>query len=201
MEFNQKLQELRKSKGITQEELANKLYVSRTAVSKWESGRGYPGIESLKGIATFFSVTVDELISTDQVLNIAEEEKKQKEKHFCDLVYGLLDLCAAMLLFLPFFATKMDGEVISASLIEIEGIQLYLKIVFFTVVIATFVMGVLTLALQNFQGPVWIKSKTMVSLILGVGLVLLFIVSSQTYAGVFAFVLLIIKTLMLVKQR
>ena len=48
MEFNEKLQELRKSKGLTQEELAKELYVSRTAISKWESGRGYPNIDSLK---------------------------------------------------------------------------------------------------------------------------------------------------------
>ena len=48
MEFGEKLQCLRKSKGLTQEELAVSLYVSRTAISKWESGRGYPGIDSLK---------------------------------------------------------------------------------------------------------------------------------------------------------
>ena len=47
MEFNEKLQILRKQKGLTQEDLAEKLYVSRTAISKWESGRGYPNIESL----------------------------------------------------------------------------------------------------------------------------------------------------------
>ena len=46
MEFGEKLQELRKKKGLTQEELAEALYVSRTAVSKWELGRGYPNIDS-----------------------------------------------------------------------------------------------------------------------------------------------------------
>ena len=51
MEFNEKLQQLRKQKGLTQEQLAEALFVSRTAVSKWESGRGYPNIESLKAIA------------------------------------------------------------------------------------------------------------------------------------------------------
>ena len=54
MEFNEKLQELRKSRSLTQEELAEALFVSRTAVSKWESGRGYPSIDSLKEISRFF---------------------------------------------------------------------------------------------------------------------------------------------------
>ena len=54
MEFHEKLQELRKGRGLTQEELAEILYVSRTAISKWESGKGYPSIDSLKGIAGFF---------------------------------------------------------------------------------------------------------------------------------------------------
>ena len=57
MEFHEKLQELRKSRGLTQEELAEDLYVSRTAVSKWESGRGYPSIDSLKEISKYFSAS------------------------------------------------------------------------------------------------------------------------------------------------
>ena len=61
----EKLQQLRKHKGLTQEELAERLYVSRTAVSKWESGRGYPSIDSLKEISKFFSVTIDELLSSE----------------------------------------------------------------------------------------------------------------------------------------
>ena len=54
MELSEKLQALRRQKGLTQEELAQALYVSRTAVSKWESGRGYPSIDSLKAISRFF---------------------------------------------------------------------------------------------------------------------------------------------------
>ena len=75
MEFNEKLQELRKSKGLTQEELAEKLFVSRTAISKWESGRGYPSIDSLKEISRYFSVTIDELICPEEFLSASEEEK------------------------------------------------------------------------------------------------------------------------------
>ena len=69
MEFNEKLQELRKSKGLTQEELAEALYVSRTAILKWESGRGYPSIDSLKEISKFFSVTIDELQKRKKIRN------------------------------------------------------------------------------------------------------------------------------------
>ncbi len=76
MEFNEKLKALRSSRGLTQEELAEALFVSRTAISKWESGRGYPSIDSLKGISTFFSVTIDELVSEEKLLSIAEKENK-----------------------------------------------------------------------------------------------------------------------------
>ena len=200
MEFNEKLQELRKQKGLTQEELSEKLYVSRTAVSKWESGRGYPNIESLKAIAKFFSVTVDELLSTDEVLTIAAEDSKRKEKHFRDLTYGLLDICIAMLLFLPFFAKDADGIIQSVSLISLGGVQPYLKIAYFAIVILMIVMGVLTLALQSCQWAAWIKSKTTVSLTLGAMAVLVFVISSQPYAAVFAFALLVIKALMLIKR-
>ena len=72
MEFSEKLQELRKSRSMTQEELAEALFVSRTAISKWESGRGYPSIDSLKEISRFFSVTIDDLICSDEMITVAE---------------------------------------------------------------------------------------------------------------------------------
>ena len=62
MLFNEKLKELRKSKKLTQEELAEKLNVSRQAITKWESGEGIPDIENLKQISILFNTTIDEII-------------------------------------------------------------------------------------------------------------------------------------------
>lgn len=200
MEFHEKLQELRKRKGLTQEELAAELYVSRTAVSKWESGRGYPNLESLKAIARFFSITVDELLSSEEILTVAEEAQKQTATHLRDLWLGLLDLCMSLFLFLPLFAAKADGMVREASLLTLDGVAPYLKIAYFAVVIAAILTGILTLALQNCRVLLWVKSKTKLSLTLGVISVLLFTVSQQPYAAVLAFSLLVIKTVMLIKR-
>lgn len=200
MEFNEKLQELRRKKGLTQEELASHLYVSRTAVSKWESGRGYPNMDSLRAIAKFYSVTLDELLSSDEVLRIAEEDGKEKEKHVRDVVYGLLDCCALLFLFLPFFTERREGVIQIASLFSLDGISLYLKISYFVVVIGMLATGVLTLALQNCQCFFWIKSKAKISLAWSVLSALLFIISLQPYAAVFSFALLIIKIVLLLKR-
>ena len=87
-------------RGLTQEQLASALYVSRTAVSKGEAEKGYPSIDSLKAIAVFFGVTVDQLLSGEELLSIAEK----KGARLGDLVFGLLDVFALLLLFLPIFA-------------------------------------------------------------------------------------------------
>ena len=201
MEFNEKLQELRKNKGLTQEELAEALYVSRTAISKWESGRGYPSIDSLKEIAKYFSVTIDELLSTDEVLTIAEKDNKQKEKHLRSLVFGLLDISVIMFFFLPFFGQKANGIVQEVSLLSLNGIATYLKTSYYAIVISIAVYGILTLTFQNYQKTFWVKNRDKISLILNVAAVLLFIISSQPYAGTFLFIFLIIKALMLIKWQ
>ena len=201
MEFNQKLQELRKQKRITQEELAEHLYVSRTAISKWESGRGYPNIDSLKAIAKFFEVTVDELLSGEELLTIAEEDAKQKEKHFRDLVFGLLDCSVAMFFFLPLFGQKADAIIWEVPLLSLTEIAPYLRTTYFVVVIGTVVWGLLTLALQNFRQAFWVSNKSKMSLIINAVGTLVFIISSQPYAAALLFIFLAIKVLMLIKVQ
>lgn len=201
MEFNEKIQELRKRKGLTQEELAEALYVSRTAVSKWESGRGYPNIDSLKAIAKFFSVTVDDLLSGEEMLTIAEEDNRQKENHLRDLVFGLLDCSTVMFFFLPFFGQGLDGMVQEVSLLALTELTPYLKAAYYVIAIEMTVLGVLTLALQNCHSSFGERSRKQVSLISGTIGVLLFTVSQQPYAAVFLFVFLAIKVLMLIKWK
>ena len=200
MEFHEKLQELRKQKGLTQEELAESLYVSRTAISKWESGRGYPNIDSLKAISKFFSVTIDELLSGEEVLTIAEENQKQKEAYLRDMVFGLLDLSAAIVFFVPFFGQKADGYVQAISLLFLTEIAPYLKAAYFVMVIGMVVFGISTLVLQNYRGAFWARNKSILSLLINTATALLFIISSQPYAAAFVFVFLVIKVVMLIKK-
>lgn len=197
MEFSEKLQELRKQKGLTQEELAQFLYVSRTAVSKWESGRGYPNIESLKEIAKFFGVTVDQLLSGEEALNLAQEDQKQKTAYLRDLVFGLLDISLVMLLFLPLFGQNVGGAVQEVSLLTLSETAPYLKIAYFTLVTVTVLFGILTLALQN-RG---MRMRDPVSLALSAAGVLLFILSRQPYAAALVFFFLTVKALLLFKKQ
>ena len=201
MEFQEKLQELRKQKGLTQEELAAALYVSRTAISKWESGRGYPNIDSLKAIAKYFGVTVDTLLSGEELLTLAEEDNKRKQTHVRDLIFGLLDLSTAALIFLPFFAQKTGETVYAVSLLKWSASSVYLIALYWTAIAGLCITGVLTLALQNMQHAVWMKLKCGASLLLNTIGALLFIVGLQPYAATFMFLFLAIKGFLLLKKQ
>lgn len=200
MEFHEKLQTLRKQKGWTQEELAQKLYVSRTAVSKWESGRGYPNIDSLKAIAVCFSVTVDDLLSGDEVLSIADEDSREKQESLRNRVFGLLDLSALSLLFFRLFAQRMGGMVQEVSLLSLSAVAPYMKMMYVTVVLVIALFGSMTLTLQNYRGVFWMRYKHWMSLLLSVVGVLLFILSPQPYVAFLLFVLLLIKLALLLKR-
>ena len=201
MEFHEKLQELRKRNGLTQEGLAEVLYVSRTAISKWESGRGYPSIDSLKAIASYFSVTIDELLSGDEVLVIAEEDHKQKEMQVRDLVFGLLDCSCVMFFFLPFFGQHADGIIREVSLLSLTAIAPYMRTTYFVVIASMIVTGLLTLVLQNCRWLCWTRNKSKVSVVFNAIGAMLFILSLQPYAATLLFVFFVIKIFLLVHRR
>lgn len=201
MELNEKLQELRKQKELTQEELAEILFVSRTAISKWESGRGYPNIDSLKAIAEFFDVTIDELLSSKELLSIAQKDSAIKIQQVRDLVFGLLDLSFLLFIFIPLFGQREGDFIRQVSLLVIENIPIYIEVVYYTIILGITVFGILLLTLQNWDHGIWIKNKSKISVLLSILSVMIFIATLQPYIATLSFVLLLIKASLLFKGQ
>ena len=196
MEFNEKLQELRKGKSLTQEELAEALYVSRTAVSKWESGRGYPSIDSLKEISRFFSVTIDELVTSDEIVVAAQVDKRAFAEKYSSLVSGMLDILLVLLLFVPVFGNGSDIPS-AVSLLALTGVSPWVRSVFLAVVVATTLCGLCEVVASSLEKPRWSRMTLAVGVVLSVACVAVFIVTRQPYAGIVSFALLVTKILLL----
>lgn len=202
MEFGDKLQQLRKQKGWTQEELAGLLFVSRAAVSKWESGRGYPEIDSLKAISKLLSVSVDDLLSGEDLISLAENEQKEKAYRTRNLVYGILDCMVVLLFFLPLFAQQGDGLIITVPLFSwTEGREYgYVLMSYVAGFAVTILFGVAQLALQNWQSRIWLQSRAIISLALSVLLIMFTMANRQTYPGALLLCLLSLKGILLIKR-
>lgn len=200
MEFNEKLQELRKSKGLTQEELAEALFVSRTAISKWESGRGYPNIDSLKGIANYFSVSIDELLSGEKLLSIAEKENKSNIQNMCDLLFGIVDLFSFILIVLPLYPDAIDGYVYSVNLLNYIQTTQINKALFWVMYIILIVVGVTEVILAKTRKDKKNKLLMDLSMIISILIVIFLALTREAYAVVVAFLLLIIKGVIFLKR-
>ena len=198
MEFNEKLQELRKSKSMTQEELAEALLVSRTAISKWESGRGYPSIDSLKEISSYFSVTIDDLICSDEMITLAENEKREFADKYVSLLCNVLDILLVILMFIPVYG---NGTVSSetVSLLGLTGISPWLKNVFIVIISITILNGLCGVIIANFNKTVWNRHRFVTGVILSLLSVMIFIVTRQPYAGIICFVFLVVKGFLIAK--
>ncbi|MBQ8086113.1 MAG: helix-turn-helix transcriptional regulator [Lachnospiraceae bacterium] len=116
MEFNNKLYNLRKQKGLSQEELAGRLNVSRQTVSKWEVGESTPDMEKLAAISELFEVSLDELVLdkkpkqqevvTEQIVkselysdikeNVLTDDNKKKAKKWLKIVAIVFGIMLAL---------------------------------------------------------------------------------------------------------
>ena len=199
MEFHEKLQELRKSRGLTQEELAEELYVSRTAISKWESGRGYPSIDSLKEISNYFSVTIDELLSSEKLLSIAEKENKANLQSMCDLLFGLLDVFAFVLIVLPLYPNMVDGFVYSVNLFAYTQTTPLNRSLYWIMIVLLVIVGIIKLMLTKLDMQRYNKLATRISLSISAISVLLFAVTRESYAVAVVFLLLVMKVILCLK--
>ena len=197
MEFHEKLQELRKSRGLTQEELAEALYVSRTAVSKWESGRGYPSIDSLKEISAYFSVSIDDLLSGEKLILLAKKENTSNIQSICDLLMGATDLFALMLILLPLYPKPVDGYVYSVNLwlhTETASYNRILYWIFFLALAAVGLWKILHTQLKPQKSP---RGITIVSSSLSIVAIFYLVLAREAYAATLAIVLMLLKSLLI----
>lgn len=197
MEFHEKLQELRKNRGLTQEELAEDLYVSRTAVSKWESGRGYPNIDSLKEISEYFSVTIDELLSVEKMLSIAEKESKKKIRNICELLFGIMDICVLILIILPLYPNAVDGFIYAVNLFVYAKIEMLNCILYGSIYALLMIVGIVKLVFVKIGMEKYNQIITSVSIGLSILSVMLLTFAREIYAVIIIFLLLVIKGVLL----
>ena len=201
MELGEKLQALRKGRGLTQEELAQALFVSRTAVSKWESGRGYPSIESLKDISVFFSVSIDELLSGEKLISIAEKENKSNVRGICDFLFGISDLLFTLPMFLPLYPNAADGFVYSVSLMNYAQGSEFNKFVYWILFAALTVTGIVKLILTKTQAEKKKNFLTALSVVLNVIAVLFLTLAREAYAAAVAFLIMVVKGTVISKYK
>lgn len=199
MTFNEKLKKLRKNKKITQEELAQKIFVTRTAVSKWESGRGYPSLDTLKNLAEFYEISIDDLISNEEIIDISKESIEKNKKQTINLLFSLLDILNFILFFLPVFGLNMEGNIVSVGLFKsnYSMVEIFVDIIILSLCVF---YGLISLIFIIADRSFNIKYSVPISLILNVLLVFSFLITREPYAGVFALGLLALKIAFILKK-
>lgn len=108
MEISQVVKENRKEQAMTQEQLAEKIFVSKKTISNWENGRTTPDIESLIRMANLFELSLDSLLLEGSV--IVEDIKKREQLAELTRVYWLGPMITAILLLILLYFPSGDGS-------------------------------------------------------------------------------------------
>jgi len=198
MELSEKIQKIRKENNLTQEQFAEKIYVSRTAVSKWETGRGIPSVDSLQMIAKEFNIRLDDLLSTEEIVEIAKQENKRKISKISSFSDALLCISAVLGLILPLYKIEVGGKYYSTYLGNISGWQ---GIVFGIIPSIILFLGILQLFFNKAERNKLESIAKISASILNLSAILLYILSQQPYPAIFFFSLMIIRTLIFLKNR
>lgn len=122
--LSEKLYQLRKKSGLSQEQLAEQLNVSRQAISKWESGNAFPESEKLIIISNYFGVSVDYLLKDDieDDAKIANNEGGKNPKMLAGLIICIAGIVAMILWGLfSILRPEASNQMSESSMITIDG--------------------------------------------------------------------------------
>lgn len=116
MELNEKIKKYRKEAGLSQEDLASKIYVSRTLITKYESGSAFPTQENLEKIAIALNVKVEDLLSDKEKNEIVEKSFKTNQKFWMilSICFASISVILLLLSVIPFYQySSYDYSVVS----------------------------------------------------------------------------------------
>lgn len=122
MQFKDRLKSLRKEAGLSQKELAQQIYVSRSAVARWENGFGLPGEESLKLLAEYFNIGANELVCNTEVESlIVDKNRTIARKNIVIAIVAVISLSIIVLLSVLLFGSfgKMPYEYLAV----VDGVR------------------------------------------------------------------------------
>lgn len=122
MEFSERLKELRQEKGISQTRLASDIHISRSAVAKWENGLGLPNDESLRMLADYFEITVDELIPSKSNEEIIVSKNKTIDQQKKAIIGFTVGCCIGLFILAFIFIEPLRGT------LELLGLGIILVI-------------------------------------------------------------------------
>lgn len=197
MEFCDKIKKIRTDNNLTQEQFAEKLYVSRTAVSKWESGKGYPSIDSLKYMSKLFNISIDDLLSSEEILDIAEQDKQQKIKKNNGFIFGAFDLLSLFMIILPLYVFTVNNYIYSVSLFAKNDLLNYIKISYLVSYIILFIIGIIEIILGLLGKEKIQKYLNIISISIHLLVILFLIMTKEPYACSLIFMLFVFKSFLL----
>ncbi len=201
MEFCDKIKNIRTDNNLTQEQFAEKLYVSRTAVSKWESGKGYPSIDSLKYMSKLFNISIDDLLSSEEILDIAEQDKQQKIKKNNGFIYGAFDLLSLFMIILPLYTFTVNNYIYSVSLFAKNDLLNYIKISYLVSYIILFIIGIIEIILSLLGKEKIQKYLNIISISIHLLVILFLIMTKEPYACSLIFILFVFKSFLLLSNE
>lgn len=197
MEFKAKLQQLRKASSLTQEELAVKLFVSRTAISKWETGKGYPNLESLQGISKIFNITINDLLSSEEILVISQEDKRNTSLFYTVFSFMTFDILTVLLMFLPMFSNRVTIPILMINIFKYETTA-FLKVILYIFFSGSGILAI-TECIAFFKYKHKIHYFLLLSLLFGAVFLFYIINIREPYPTSILFIFLVLKAILFFK--
>lgn len=193
MEVNKKIQKLRKENNLTQDQLAERLGVSKTYIARIENGKILPSVKDIKNIARILDVNVSDLTSFDDLIFIAENDNYNRLDRKTTLFFAILDILSISFIFMPFYVKNNNVM----TLIELKPLSSLLYIAYLVLLIVSFIVGVLEIIFSANNKKNKLKNVKIISVVVYAFSILIFALSKQSYITAFLFLFLMIKILFL----